>query len=104
MNSTECLWATMTYQRDRLPPGVPGRYWNKQKSDTSKKNKVARVLQPIVAVKEVEATDKYKEYRRVHVSFQSTSSCNISTINALSNCELSISKRKREKERELVSE
>ena len=87
--------ATMTCRRDRLPPGVPGKYWHKQKTDTSKKTKVARFFQPIVAVKEVQATDEHEEYRRVHVSFQSTSSCNISTVNALSQCQLSVSKRER---------
>ena len=65
-----------------------------------KKNKVARFFQLVVAVKEVEATNEHGEYRRVHVSFQSTSSCNISTVNALSKCELSVSKRERERERE----
>ena len=28
--------ATMTCRRDRLPSGVPAKYWNKQKIDTSK--------------------------------------------------------------------
>jgi len=87
--------ATMTCRRDRLPPAVPGKYWHKQKTDTSKKTKVARFFQPIVAVKHVPATDVHQEYRRVNVSFQSTSSCNISTVNALSQCKLSVSKRER---------
>ena len=86
---------TMTCQRDRLPPGVPGKYWHKQKTDTSKKTKVARFFQPIVAVKEVPAIGGNHEYRRVNVSFQSTSSCNISTVNALSSCKQSVSKRER---------
>ena len=87
--------ATMTCRRDRLPPGVPGKYWHKQKTDTSKKTKVARFFQPVVAVKEVSATEEHEGYRRVHVSFQSTSSCNISTVNALSKCELSVTKKER---------
>ena len=87
--------ATMTCRRDRLPPAIPGKYWHKQKTDTSKKTKVARFFQPIVAVKNVPATDVHQEYRRVNVSFQSTSSCNISTLNALIQCKLSFLKRER---------
>ena len=88
--------ATMTCRRDRLPSGVPGKYWHKQRTDTSKHTKVARFFQPIVAVKDHEATEEdHCAYRRVHVSFQSTSSCNISTVNALSKCNLAVHKRER---------
>ena len=80
--------ATMTCWRDRLPSGVPGKYWHKQRTNTSKRTKVARFFQPIVAVKDHEATEDHCAYMRVHVSFQSTSSCNISTVNALSKCNL----------------
>ncbi len=48
----------------------------------------ADFLQPIVAVKEVAASGEDKEYRRVHVSFQSTGACNISTVNALDTVKL----------------
>ena len=87
--------ATMTCRRDRLPSGVPAKYWHKQRTDTSKRTKVARFFQPIVAVKKVEATENHCAYRRVNVSFQSTSSCNISTVNALSKCGLTVHKRER---------
>mmetsp|Transcript_22194 Transcript_22194/g.33555 ORF Transcript_22194/g.33555 Transcript_22194/m.33555 type:complete len:160 (-) Transcript_22194:434-913(-) len=40
---------------------------------------MARFAQPIVAVK----NDPNGRYQRIHVSFQSTLSCNISTVNAL---------------------
>ena len=88
--------ATMTCRRDRLPSGIPAKYWHKQKTDISKRTKVARFFQPVVAVKEFDATDDHNRYRRVNVSFQSTSSCNISTVNTLSNCALTVHKRERE--------
>ena len=87
--------ATMTCRRDRFPSGVHARYWHKQRTDTSKRTKVAHFFQPIVAVKKVEATDDHCPYRRVNVSFQSTSSCNISTVNALSKCGLTVHTRER---------
>ena len=87
--------ATMTCRRDRLPSGVPAKYWHKQRTDTSKRTKVARFFQPVVAFKTFDATDEYCGYRRVNVSFQSTSSCNISTVNALSKCDLTVHKRER---------
>ena len=88
--------ATMTCRRDRLPPGIPTKNLHKQKTDTTLKTKIARFFHPVVAVKTVEATDEtHESYRRVHVSFQSTSSCNISTVNALSECSLTVAKRER---------
>ena len=39
------------------------------------------MLQPIIAVR-----DDERGFQRVHVSFQSTSSCNIATVNALNDC------------------
>ena len=73
--------ATMTCQCDRLSTEIDKKYLHK-KTDTSPRTKVARFMHPIVAVKN---TDKYN---RVHISFQSTSSCNISTVNALNSCTL----------------
>ena len=83
--------ATMTCRRDRLPSGVPGKYLHKQKTLASHRTKIARFLQPVVAIKE----DKDELYRRVHCSFQSTSSCNISTVNALNECKLYTEARQR---------
>ena len=71
-----------------------------KKTDSSDRTTVARFLNPVVAVKKVAAkTEKVtnddseeeekelsKAFERVHVSFQSTSSCNFSTINALNSC------------------
>ncbi len=89
------IGATMTCRRDRLPPNVPAKHCYKLKTDTSKKTKVARFFQPVVAVKNVPATNMTEAYRRVHVSFQLTSFCNISTVNALHQCNLTVAKRER---------
>ena len=86
--------ATMTYRRDRLPASVPSKYFHKQKTDSSKRTKVARFHNPVVAVKNVNTKDDNSTpYRRVHVSFQSTSSCNIGTVNVLNKCMLTVRKR-----------
>ena len=85
--------ATMTCRRDRLPSSIPSKYLHKQKTDSSKRTKVARFLNPVVAVKTFGAKDENSSaYRRVHVSFQSTSSCNIGTVNALKECMLTVHK------------
>lgn len=89
--------ATMTNRRDRLPSDVPGEYFQKKKTDSGRRSKAARFLNPITAVKTVDATAETKAYRRVHCSFQSTSSCNISTVNALNSNSVYIRKRQRGK-------
>ena len=83
----------MTCRRDRLPSGVPGKYWHKEKTDNGPQAKVARFFQPVVAIKDVEQKNGKSAYRKMHVSFQSTSSCNISTVNALNTCELDVQKK-----------
>ena len=55
------------------------------------RSKVARFLDPIVAVKNSDG------YQRVHVSFQSTSSTNITTVNCLNECKLFVEIRERGK-------
>ena len=45
--------ATMTCRRDCLPSGVPAKYWQTQRTNTSKCRKVARFFQPVVAVKNI---------------------------------------------------
>jgi hypothetical protein len=93
---------TMTCRRDRLPRGVPNHFFHKVATapgDT--KARVARFNNPITVVKHVllnpvaegqtpegEADNQPVrtppiKYTRVHVTFQSTSSCNITTVNAL---------------------
>eukprot|EP00957_Ditylum_brightwellii_P050876 3858523-Ditylum_brightwellii.AAC.1 len=87
----------MTCRRDHLSGDIPGEYLYKKKTDTSDRSKVAHFFNHVVAVKDVpaitEATrdadgndiDKEvsKSYQCVHILFQSTSSCNFSTVNAL---------------------
>ena len=79
----------MTCRRDRLPSSVPGEFMCKRKTAPGdKRARVARFNEPITIVKIVNQPEKercsgLKDYERVHVSFQSTSSCNLSTVNAL---------------------
>ena len=76
-----------TCARNCLPKGVNKEAFHHLKTDASQKIKVARFYEPIVAVKKyLSSNNNSNNYERVHVSFQSTSSCNISTVNALSSC------------------
>ena len=88
---------TMTCRRDRLPADIPGHFLHKKKTDSGPRTKVARFHEPIVAVQRVEATDTTSAFERVHISFQSTSSCNISTVNALNTCKQYVRRRERGK-------
>ena len=45
--------ATMTCRRDRLPSGVDGKYFHKEKTDSSICSKVSKFLQPVIAVKKL---------------------------------------------------
>ena len=87
----------MTCRRDRLPTEIDGKFLHKKKTDSSHKTKVARFFEPVIAVKEVAPgeRDEWKKYERVHVSFQSTSSCNFSLVNSLNHCELTREQRER---------
>jgi hypothetical protein len=60
-----------------------------KKTDTSNKTKVARFNKPIVLVRKAET------YQRVHVSFQSTSSCNLSSVNSLPKASFYVAQRER---------
>ena len=69
----------MTSRRNYLPKDINFEYLQKLKIDpTNKYAEIARFAEPIVAVK----NDPNGKWQRYHVSFQSTSSCNISTVNA----------------------
>ena len=70
---------TMTTRRDRLPKAIPSKYLHKKKTQSDKRSKAARYLNPVIAVKSED------NYEVVLTSFQSTSSTNIMTVNALSN-------------------
>eukprot|EP00957_Ditylum_brightwellii_P096491 7349117-Ditylum_brightwellii.AAC.1 len=96
----EGFGGVVTCIRDRLPGDIPGKYLHKKKTNNSDRIKVAQFFNPVVAVNDlhaiIEATrdtdgnDVEKEVSkscpRVHVSFQSTSLCNYSTVSALNIC------------------
>ena len=69
---------TTTLRRDRLPAGIKSKYLHKKKTDSSPRTKVARYVQPVIAVKNCGTHDI------VLTSFQSTSSCNIISVNGFS--------------------
>ena len=77
--------ATMTSRRNRLPKEFDKCFLHYKKMSVDSCNKIARFLVPITAIHCVPAIDNNKAYVRTHVSFQSTGSTNISTVNAL-NC------------------
>jgi hypothetical protein len=66
----------VTTRRDRLPKGIKGHYLHKQKTNVTVRSKAARFIPPVIAVKSSLA------YDIVHTSFQSTSSCNIMSVNS----------------------
>ena len=67
----------MTNRRDRLPKNVKGEYLHKKKTDTSKRTKCARYIEPVILV------NVQQNYEIVMTSFQSTSSCNIILVNSM---------------------
>ena len=67
----------MTNRRDRLPKEVKGEYMHKKKTDSTKRSKSARYIEPVILVKEEE------NYEVVLTTFQSTSSCNIISVNSI---------------------
>jgi hypothetical protein len=90
--------ATMTCRRDRLPSGVPKEYLHAKKTVSDTRSRAARFNEPVTAVKQTLFTldDTVRmPYKRVHVSFQSTSSTNISTVNALNSNKLFVVKKER---------
>ena len=91
--------ATMTCRRDCLPKSIDKKHLHYKKVvDINQRSKAARYKQPIIAVKKVIPTDLGKKsYNLCHVSFQSTGSTNISTVNSLSKVGLYV--RQREKGR-----
>ena len=74
----------MTCRRDRFPSDLDNKYLLSIREAV---NKVVRFNNTIVAVKKVEVDEAagHAASERVHVSFQSTGSCNIST-RATSRC------------------
>ena len=95
--------ATITCRRDRLPKEIDGKYLHKEKTGTQDYTKVARYLEPVVAVKPVKKVEADPEngveekpgYLLTHVSFQSTSSTNICGVNNLNQCRSRVRKKER---------
>ena len=86
----------MTCRRDRLPEEIDGKYLHKKKTESNDRSRVARFFEPVVAVRKFHSDkNEYEDYERVHVSFQSTSSCNFTSVNSLNFCLL---KKRKEKE------
>ena len=78
--------ATMTCWSGRLTSGAKKQYLHKKKTDTKAQSKAAQSNQPINMVKVVPAVGLLKAYQRIDTSFQSNSSCNTLTVNALNEC------------------
>ena len=88
--------ATMTTRRNRLVAGVDNKYLHHKKVEVSARTRAARFEMPIVLVKEVKAREgDAQDYRVVVVSFQSTGSTNITTVNALKKVGLYVKERTR---------
>ena len=66
-----------------------------KKTDTKARSKAAQLHEPINMVNYVHAVGRLAAYERVHTSFQSTSPCNIATVNALNECILWLRKKER---------
>jgi hypothetical protein len=84
---------TMTCCQDSLPKDILGENFHKKKTTSDARAKVARLHQPICALTTVMPEGDKEGYERVHVSFQSTSSCDLSTVNALNECSMFIRKK-----------
>lgn len=89
-----------TNRRDRLPAACSKDSFHHRKDvDHNAASRMARFAEPIIAVCEVrqpEGSEK-SDYRVVHVSFQSTGSTNIQTVNALSEVGLFVEQREKGK-------
>ena len=67
----------LTTRRDCLPKTVRDKYFHKKKTESSHRTKVACYVQPVVAV------EKEEGYEILHTSFQTTSLCNIMSVNSM---------------------
>jgi len=73
---------TMTCRRDRFPKNVPKEHFHNKKVQVNKRTRSARFEQPIFAIK------RKAQSVMQFTSFQSTSSCNFASVNALNECAL----------------
>jgi hypothetical protein len=80
--------STMTCCRDHLPKDTPAENSHKKKTCSNSHPKAACFHQSIVAMQNFMPEGEKKGYQCIHVSFQSTSSCNLSTVNALNECSM----------------
>lgn len=72
-----------TVQRSQLPQGIEPQYFQKEATKPGDmRAKVACFNKPITSVKHVKNKDGNYEYHKVHILFQSTSSCNIQCVNS----------------------
>lgn len=89
----------MTCRRDRLPHDIEKKYLHhiKQQETQSQRCKVARYEKPIIFTKHVKEDAEHgkRSYSRAHVSFQSTGTTNISTVNSLNSCSLYVRTKER---------
>ena len=86
----------MTCRRDRTMEGVSKEDLHIKKTVSDTRSKAARFNAPIKVTKETlftVANTERKLYMHVHVSFQSTSSTNISTVNAINSNRLFVMKK-----------
>ena len=82
------LAQTSTTARNFLEKEIPRHHLHAEKTNPKDMSaKVARFTKPVVAVKNFVGANGV-HYQRTLVSFQSTSSCNLSTVNALNECNL----------------
>jgi len=93
---------TCTTRRDRLPKSVDKKYFHHftQQDTHGKRCKAARYKNPIIAVKEVKATESTKAYTHIITSFQSTGTTNITCVNALEKAGRFFTKRERGRDKE----
>ena len=80
---------TMTCARNKLPSGVPSKYWHKEQTKADARSRAARWLKPIFAIKQ------HRGSTLQFCSFQSTSSCNIVSVNAINSMSLFASTKQR---------
>eukprot|EP00536_Pseudo-nitzschia_multiseries_P010577 jgi/Psemu1/26386/gm1.26386_g len=79
-----------TVARNKLPKGVPYKYFHKENESHSAQKfaPIAQICSPVTLVKEVPAkaeSGKFtKAYCRAHCSFQITGSCNLGSVNSSS--------------------
>ena len=88
---------TLTTRRDRFPTGLKPYFHHEKVKPGDARCKAMRYENPIVAIRQVPATEDKKAYTKTHVSFQSTGAMNISGVNNLPSAGLYVTKRQRGK-------